>query len=423
MSTRTISKERLNQIASRKLTELKIATQLASDGETLVGELRFPGLKVLHPQTNAPLSQARFRVVGHDQVQMVEPPLQGLGPIPFYDATSAAQLEDRVGQAVRARVAQLKQVASKLSALRLSFAIEPVNFLLTTQVKTAQHQFELHVSPSGARIARVAPLHGKPFEVAGDETIDLTQFSNAIDLELELSERVKHLKPGASASTAAAAAPAPKKTLSVVAPPAQSLRLTDLVERFGAEAYVSSGKPLEIAQDVELGGQKYRFVATHDSGSAFRGKIVGPDKEHWSDKFDLGRFPGVRQLFALVFGGELAKPEAPTTEVASHLQPHVGEVWVMNVVIEREDAGEVRYACVDINGRPYGAARILSRKDFEAVFCQVQGGWRLLIVIEQVEPNSVVYRQMDNQRQPRGSSKSLNVGTLVANFVPEAAAY
>jgi hypothetical protein len=95
----------------------------------------------------------------------------------------------------------------------------------------------------------------------------------------------------------------------------------------------------------------------------------------------------------------------------------------MNVVLEEAGADEVRYVGTDIDGRPYGAARVLKRADFEAVFTQDRGGWRLLICIDQVVEGHVIYRQLDRQRQPLGAPRKMASAVLVANFVPEAAAY
>jgi hypothetical protein len=57
------------------------------------------------------------------------------------------------------------------------------------------------------------------------------------------------------------------------------------------------------------------------------------------------------------------------------------------------------------------------------VFSQDKGGWRLLVVIDQVQGDSVLYRQLDRQRQPIGAPRKMATSILVANFVPEAAAY
>lgn len=95
----------------------------------------------------------------------------------------------------------------------------------------------------------------------------------------------------------------------------------------------------------------------------------------------------------------------------------------MNVVVEEAGPDEVRYVGTDIDGKPYGAARVLKRSDFEAVFTQARGGWRLLIQIDQVLEGAVLYRQLDQSRQPLGAPRKMAAAILVVNFVPEAAAY
>jgi hypothetical protein len=93
------------------------------------------------------------------------------------------------------------------------------------------------------------------------------------------------------------------------------------------------------------------------------------------------------------------------------------------VVIEGSSGDEVRYVGTDIDGRPYGAARVLKRAEFEAVFSQERGGWRLLVQMDQVQDGNVIYRQLDRNRQPIGAPRRMAAAILVANFVPEAAAY
>jgi hypothetical protein len=95
----------------------------------------------------------------------------------------------------------------------------------------------------------------------------------------------------------------------------------------------------------------------------------------------------------------------------------------VSVVVEDAGPDEVRYVGTDIDGRPYGAARVLKRADFEAVFTRAQGGWRLLVQIDQAQDGAVLYRQLDQARQPLGASRKMAAAILVANFVPEAAAY
>ncbi len=94
----------------------------------------------------------------------------------------------------------------------------------------------------------------------------------------------------------------------------------------------------------------------------------------------------------------------------------------MNVVVESQEGEHVRYVGTDVDGRPYGAARVLRRADYEAVFARHGGGWRLLVLIDQVQGDGVLYRQLDPQRQPLGAARRMATAVLVANFVPEVAA-
>jgi hypothetical protein len=40
-----------------------------------------------------------------------------------------------------------------------------------------------------------------------------------------------------------------------------------------------------------------------------------------------------------------------------------------------------------------------------------------------VQEGSVIYRQLDSQRQPMGAPRKMPAAILAANFVPEASAY
>ena len=138
----------------------------------------------------------------------------------------------------------------------------------------------------------------------------------------------------------------------------------------------------------------------------------------------VAEFPGTRRAVARALGVEGAPAAEPRRGAAAPVAlPQPGEVWVMNVVVEEGGDAEVRYVGTDIDGRPYGAARVLARADFEAVFTEVRGGWRLLVRIDQVQEGNVVYRQLDAARQPIGAPRRMPAAILVANFVPEAAAY
>jgi hypothetical protein len=237
------------------------------------------------------------------------------------------------------------------------------------------------------------------------------------------------MAPRAVATTEATAG---GRTLEVTPPPRNALTLQSLVQVFGADAMLPPNAMVELVQEFQHQGTRYRFVASREVGTRFKGRLIGPSGDVWNDKFDLASFPGTHKVVAAALGAEEPATDRPLAAdlaadpgraVPEHLQPVAGEVWVMSVVVEEAGPDEVRYVGTDNDGRPYGAARVLAKADFEAVFAQEKGGWRLLIVIDQVQDGAVLYRQLDRGRQPIGAPRKMAAAILVANFVPEAAAY
>ncbi len=426
-----IPRERLNQIASRKLSALGLAVRLAADRETLEGEMAFVG-RVQHPITGQPVQRGRFVVAGHDHLRFTEAPLLALPPIPFYDVERLAQVEQRVGQALQDRAAGLEDLSARVRALGIEAGVDPGRLTLRAVVKTASHAFELLGGPEGVRVSRVAPVGEKPFEVSPDfPRLQLRDFASGAALAGHLVGAVQAMRAGPAVHPPAA--PAAGTPLELTAPPRNAVTLETLSRAFGGEAMLAPNTEVELIQEFQHGGTRYRFVAHREMGTAFKGRLIGPTGDVWSERFELAQFPGARRVAAAALGisaegdagplGDLAPGPGAASEVPQHLQPNAGEVWVMNVVVEQAGPEEVRYVGTDIDGRPYGAARVLKRSDFEAVFSSDRGGWRLMVVIDQVLPESVVYRQLDRQRQPIGAPRKMATAILVANFIPEAAAY
>jgi hypothetical protein len=427
-----IPRERLNQIASRKLSALGVPVRLAADRETLEGELAFTG-RLVHPATGTPVARARFVVAGHDQLRFLDPPLAALGPVGFSDHDRLATLEQALAASLQERGAVLQDLAARFRALRLEARLDPDRLAVRAVVKTSTHAFEILGTPEIVRVSRVAPVGGVPFEVAPEfPSIDLAAYPTSADLELFLAGSVARMCPAPRATPAADAAAG---ALQATPPPRNALTLAALARVFGEEAVLAPNAMVELVQEFQYGGTRYRFVAARDMGTRFKGRLIGPNGDVWSDRFELADYPGTRKIVALALGArEEAGADDPVdgggagsagegAQFPGHLQPHPGEVWVMNVVVEEAGADEVRYAGTDIDGRPYGAARVLKRSDFEAVFAHERGGWRLLVQIDQVQDEHVIYRQLDRQRQPMGAPRKMAAAILVANFVPEAAAY
>jgi hypothetical protein len=420
-----IPRERLNQIASRKLSALGIPVRLAADRETLEGDLGFSG-KVVHPATGQPIARARFFVDGHDHLRFLDPPLSALGAVGFYDLPRTDALEQAVAAALERRKAALQDVAARLRALRLEAGIDADRLAARAVVKTATHAFEILGGPEGVRVARVAPVGGKPFEVSsGFPPLELGEFQSRADLEVYLAASVVRMQPTGEPRPAPAAACG--AVLEATPPPRNALTLAALAQVFGQEAILAPNAMVELIQEFQHGGTRYRFVAAREMGTRFKGRLIGPGGDVWADRFELADFPGTRKVVALALGAteetEPAAAPAAAGELPHHLQPHPGEVWVMRVVVEDTGSNEVRYVGTDIDGRPYGAARVLKRADFEAVFSQDRSGWRLLVQVDQVQEGNVIYRQLDPQRQPMGAPRRMSAAILAANFVPEASAY
>jgi hypothetical protein len=349
--------------------------------------------------------------------------------VEFYGHERLGSLEQALAAALAGLEARLQEVAGRLRALQLEAAVDADRLVVRAVVKTPTHAFEVVGGPDGVRVTRVAPVGGRPSGVSPDfPPLDLSQFAGATDLEIYLAASLGQMavqptitpSRGTAGQGALAATPAPRNAVTLEA----------LGRAFGGEATLAPNASVELLQEFEHGGTRYRFVATREAGTQFRGRLIGPSGDVWSDRFELAAFPGTRQVVAQALGlaGEPALagagvPDGHAAEVAPHLQPVAGEVWVMSVVVEEAGPSEVRYVGTDIDGRPYGAARVLGKADFEAVFTQERGGWRLLVRIDQVQEGTVIYRQLDRQRQPMGAPRKMASAILAANFVPEAAAY
>src|SRR6266513_2124072 len=137
-----IPRERLNQIAGRKLASLAIPVRLGADRETLEGDLAF-ATRVQHPFSGQPLSRARFAVVGHDHLRFLDPPLAALPAVLFYDADRSGVLEARVAALLEDRAARVQDLAARLRALMLEVALDADRLVARALVKTVAHAFEL----------------------------------------------------------------------------------------------------------------------------------------------------------------------------------------------------------------------------------------------------------------------------------------
>ena len=189
-----IPRERLNQIASRKLTALGVPVRFGADRESLEGELTFG--RVVHPATGQPIQKARFVVTGHDHLRFVDAPLSSLGPVNFYAHDKVAGIEQFVAQALQQRAAALQDVALRMRLARIDAQIDPERLVARAVLKTATHAFEIIGTSEGIRVTRVAPVGGTPYEVASDfPPLVLSEFPTATELEMYLVGNVNQMRP------------------------------------------------------------------------------------------------------------------------------------------------------------------------------------------------------------------------------------
>jgi hypothetical protein len=108
--------------------------------------------------------------------------------------------------------------------------------------------------------------------------------------------------------------------------------------------------------------------------------------------------------------------------VAGLLPPAAGEVWLMDVHVEHEDASEVRYRGLNIAGKPSGATRVLPRESFLETFVAAAGGYRMLVAVVEVGADYAIYQTLDVARRPVTSPRRAPLIVFMANFTPESAA-
>ncbi|MDQ3264561.1 MAG: hypothetical protein M3Y59_13000 [Myxococcota bacterium] len=423
-----ISRERLNQIALRKLQALAIPVQLDATSQELRGEWRFRSGKVVAPGTQVRIASCRFRVEGHDHLKFLDPPLGALEPLSFYDAETPEAFEVRVARALTVRLGYLQSIAGQLAARKLPTKLDAARLVLRAEVETTDHLFELEGDPNGIRITGLRPRMGQHPATQVNFPLNLEEYPTRSDLEVYLSSVTQR----GQLTQKQPAAPAPPAQLELAPAPANVLSV-QLLQRLGPDVilHANAGK-LELIQELRVGGDLFRFQAVHLGGTTFQGRLVTGVSEKWADRFDLARFPGVEELVRVCLGlkpqpkleprSEQPQPSATASPSAGSLAPQQGEVWVMMVLVEREVEGEIRYVCADIDGHPYGATRLLKAEDFRATFSPHGPGWRLRIQIDRTEGPSVIYRQV-NPKGERGPEKKMPLATLTTVFVPEASAY
>jgi hypothetical protein len=220
-----------------------------------------------------------------------------------------------------------------------------------------------------------------------------------------------------------------------------------VVRCFGHSAQLARG--VAVLRTWWIRHQRFKLTLQHQQGRTFFGRLTGPDGGAlWDGSLDIDKHPPMDEFVYQLLDargfevgqlrseGEIA-PDEEFDEPTPHADPPdtaapgsasddtgerlpiAGEIWAMNVLVERSDDQEVRYCALNAEGQPYGAARILPRVDFEAAFAAHGGGYRLLVRVLAVTAAQVAYVQLDPSYQPSGDSRAIAPSIFLSNFLPE----
>lgn len=415
--------ERLHEIAQRRLRALGVPTRLAADGSTLEGELVG---SVRNPLGGKPFERIRFVVEGHDKLRPVAPPaFEGLPATSFFDVQSAASLLAQLERRLQQRADGAHAAFAEMRRLRLGGELDmerirAVGSMDLTSIGTVV----IVADERGIRAERLLPATPGMPAVRFDLPLQLAEFPHRVDLELALSAPTEAaLRAGVRQPEAA-----PART---PGPAGAGVTLAQLLEKFGPDARLAPG--FVLVRDFVLGDQALRFVARQDETRGFTGRLLGKQGVLWDEAFELARLPRVEEIAAAKLGTvappalqfTLGPAAAASNDLfADDMRPVAGEVWVMSILVEQETDAELRYVPVDVDGKPFGAARSLPRADFLATFQPTGGvGYRLPAKVVQVSDTHVTWVQLDPRRQPVGQPKTGALGLFVHHFVPEAASY
>lgn len=435
MNESRLPRSRLNQIAQRKLSSIGVAAALSPDGELLVGEL-MPDGAVMNPLSGRPIEHIRFAAEGHDHLRFLGPPLLvSLAPIPFFDAERIGQVYARIQDAVAKRASGAQAVAARLRTLHLPVEMDAERAVAVSKFELAGAGTAIvEGDERGLRALRLVPLSPtRPPVSLGEAPIDLDEFDHKVDIELLLGQLADDAMK-APARPAAPPAPTPGPAGGVAAS-TDAVTLGMLVAKLGADARVEAG--LVVSRDLVADGKRVRFAARYEGGKTFRAKLVTTSGTAFDDRFDVDRFPGLDVFVAGVvhatavtgLGPGCPAPVTPGPATAAsapapgQILPVAGEIWVMTILVDREDEAEVHYQVADIDGRPFGAPRVLGKPEFAATFDGGRNGWRLLAKVVEVKDGNVSYVQLDPRRRAVGAPRTSGLTGFMANFAPEAASY
>jgi len=346
MSEERIPKERLNQIARRKLLALGIQNRPANDGQSLEGEIAIqPPAKLVNPCNQQDIAKIQFIVEGHDCLRMISPPaLSRMEPFQFYDFDSLAVLIEQLQVLLNRRAAAVALLEKQVQQYGLTARTDVDQMAVIASIELdIMSSVILEGDERGLFAARVEPRSSNiPLVALGNVPIDLAEFPDKVELDLHLSHLIEEAQRNQAAKTvrmplasqkAPSAADSSEGAL-------QGISIEQLTKAFGPGAVISAG--VTVSKDLQVGDQQIRFSARHQQGNTFSGRMNSSGGPSWKDDFNLDSFPGIEDFVA----GKMGTPQvSAVTEPAAvpgqtgteeemvfgYQLPVPGEIWVLNL--------------------------------------------------------------------------------------------
>jgi hypothetical protein len=200
------------------------------------------------------------------------------------------------------------------------------------------------------------------------------------------------------------------------------------LERLGVVVIESEGTGFVARELICEGGDRYPFADVPVDLTRFddradleiflsgEAELLVPDRAKKS-------FVSGHEAHAVVRDDELfADLTEGISEIVSGLTPPVvDQIWVMDVIVERDDGREVRYRGVGFTGQAFGAPRVLPKEVFDHAYVASDKTHRMLVRVTSVDEESVTYVRLDAERRPVEGDRRVALVGFLANFTQEPA--
>jgi hypothetical protein len=391
-----------------------------------------PRSQLLHPLTKQPIRQISFDVVGHDHMVFSEPPaLKGLPAQNFYDYEEVDAIIDQIRIRLERRAAAVSQIAGRLGSLGIPSIVENESMLVLADVELDGFGVVVLQGNENGLLAQKLIGSDQQITPLNDSIIDLNQVGQKNDLDMLLTSIIYQAKTEEGLETLEPIADEVEEEQEAASNIVTLSRLTGIM---GEDTICAPG--LILYKELNVAGKTVHFSARYQKGQIFYGKISSDDGTNWDGEFDLATFPGIEDFVAGQMGTAQVEstkpteataplePAAPKTIESTYQLPFVGEIWVMKILIEEETPDEIRYVGVSVDGKPFGAPRVLSRADFMNVFNEVSKGvYQLQVEIVSVEDDLITYARLGPDHQWVGKPGTSKFAPFLANFIPETVFY